>query len=55
MELHQLKVAKKFRGTVVDRDNLEVKDKKEKSKDKEDKDDKEEKEEKSDKEDDIQE
>ena len=52
MELHQLKVAKKFRGTVVDRDNLEVKDKKEKSTDK---DDKEEKEEKSDKEDDIQE
>ena len=52
MELHQLKVAKKFRGTVVDRDNLEVKDKKEKSNDK---DDKEEKEEKSDKEDDIQE
>ena len=55
MELHRLKVAKKFRGTVIDRDNLEVKDKKEKSKDKEDKDDKEEKEEKSDKEDDIQE
>ena len=53
MELHRLKVAKKFRGTVIDRDNLEVKDKKEKSKDKEDKDDKEEKEEKSDKEDDI--
>ena len=52
MERHQLKVAKKFRGTVVDRDNLEVKDKKEKSNDK---DDKEEKEEKSDKEDDIQE
>ena len=55
MELHRLKVAKKFRGTVIDRDNLEVKDKKEKSKDKEDKDDKEEKEGKSDKEDDIQE
>lgn len=52
MELHRLKVAKKFRGTVVDRDNLEVKDKKEKSTDK---DDKEEKEEKSDKEDDIEE
>ena len=55
MELHQLKVAKKFRGTVVDRDNLEVKDKKEKSTDKDDKEEKEEKEEKSDKEDDIQE
>ena len=55
MELHRLKVAKKFRGTVVDRDNLEVKDKKEKSTDKDDKEEKEEKEEKSDKEDDIQE
>ena len=55
MELHRLKVAKKFRGTVVDRDNLEVKDKKEKSTDKDDKEEKEEKEEKSDKEDDIEE